>query len=150
MTYQCKVIEFGTVQYDETVSLRIEILRKPLNLVFTDEQLAMEIDQIHFACYELDENGVEDLIACLILVPEKGANDIQMRQVAVALNKQHHGIGKKIVKFAENWALKAGYSKVFCHARDTAIPFYLKLGYQIIGDGFVEVGIPHVHMEKLL
>lgn len=34
------------------------------------------------------------------------------------------------------------------HARDSALDFYLSLGYSIVGDPFEEVGIPHHRMEK--
>ncbi|MBP9195036.1 MAG: GNAT family N-acetyltransferase, partial [Saprospiraceae bacterium] len=33
---------------------------------------------------------------------------------------------------------------------DTAVPFYIKLGYIPIGDAFVEVGIAHQKMSKTL
>lgn len=36
------------------------------------------------------------------------------------------------------------------HAREYAADFYLKLGYEITGDRFTEVGIPHRFMEKRL
>jgi predicted GNAT family N-acyltransferase len=36
------------------------------------------------------------------------------------------------------------------HARKSAAAFYEKLGYQIIGDAFEEVTIPHYEMQKNL
>jgi predicted GNAT family N-acyltransferase len=36
------------------------------------------------------------------------------------------------------------------HAREAAVPFYLKLGYALAGEPFEEVGIPHRAMEKTL
>ena len=36
------------------------------------------------------------------------------------------------------------------HARDTAIPFYKKLGYECVGEPFVEVTILHQAMQKRL
>jgi predicted GNAT family N-acyltransferase len=36
------------------------------------------------------------------------------------------------------------------HARDTAVPFYLNLGYACVGEPFTEVGIGHQEMEKAL
>jgi predicted GNAT family N-acyltransferase len=36
------------------------------------------------------------------------------------------------------------------HARATAVPFYLRLGYTVVGEPFEEVGIPHRGMEKAL
>ena len=34
------------------------------------------------------------------------------------------------------------------HARDSAVPFYLHIGYEIVGDSFIEVGLPHFLMRK--
>jgi predicted GNAT family N-acyltransferase len=36
------------------------------------------------------------------------------------------------------------------HARSTAVPFYAKLGYECVGDEFIEVTIPHWEMRKAL
>ena len=42
------------------------------------------------------------------------------------------------------------FSVMVLHARQTAVPFYLKLGYAEVGAPFQEVGIPHRCMEKPL
>ncbi|OWY21076.1 GNAT family N-acetyltransferase [Sphingobacteriales bacterium UPWRP_1] len=144
-TYCCR-IAYGSEQYRQTIQHRDEILRKPLHLHFTEEQLAAENEQVHLACFDAES---EKLLACLILVPEANRK-IKMRQVAVAANLQRQGIGQKLVAFAENWAVQAGFSIIHCHARDTAVPFYLKLGYHIEGNPFTEVTILHYYMEKQL
>lgn len=36
------------------------------------------------------------------------------------------------------------------HARDTAVPFYNKLNYLQVGEPFIEVGITHFEMYKVL
>ncbi|MEJ7682070.1 MAG: GNAT family N-acetyltransferase [Segetibacter sp.] len=36
------------------------------------------------------------------------------------------------------------------HARKSAVGFYEKLGYKIVGDEFLELNIPHYIMEKQL
>ncbi|HRF26714.1 MAG TPA: GNAT family N-acetyltransferase [Ferruginibacter sp.] len=36
------------------------------------------------------------------------------------------------------------------HARDSAVGFYEKLGYKVIGEGFMEVNLPHHLMVKEL
>lgn len=138
------IIEYASKEYDEVVKLRYEILRKPLNLHFTAEQLAAEKDYFHLGYYK---EGV--LIACLMLVP-KEYGSIQMKQVAVAQNWQGKGIGAKLVNAAEKFAREKGFSLMFCHARNTAVPFYEKLNYLKVGDMFEEVTIPHWEMEKAL
>jgi predicted GNAT family N-acyltransferase len=36
------------------------------------------------------------------------------------------------------------------HAREVAVGFYRKCGYAVQGEPFLEVTIPHFHMEKKL
>lgn len=141
----CRV-NYGTAEYEQTVWLRNEILRKPLNLHFSPEQLTAEKDQIHIACFS---SITGQILACLILVPDNSTS-VKMRQVAVAADFQQQGLGKKLVNFAENWAIEAGFTLMHCNARDTAVPFYHKLGYTTVGEPFTEVGIKHYYMEKVL
>ena len=76
--------------------------------------------------------------------------DVQMRQVAVVPDLQGQGIGKALVEHSEALARRLGFRRLVLHARETAVPFYEKLGYAKLGDGFVEVTIPHWAMEKRL
>ncbi len=142
--YQIKIATHGSDLYDQTVILRDRILRKPLNMVFTEEQLAAEKDQIHIACFEGDE-----LVGCMILVPTED-HSMKMRQVAVDNEKQSKGVGRFMSEFIETYAQARGVKRIYCNARDTAVPFYHKMGYQSFGEPFIEVGIPHTKMEKLL
>lgn len=138
-------IDFGTPEYDETVRLRDQVLRKPLGLEFTAEQLAEEYDSRHLTAADADGN----LLACLVLVPLEDG-EIKMRQVAVRPDVQGRGVGTALVKYSEQSAFDEGYRKMVLHARETAVPFYRKLGYSIEGGRFTEVGIPHVKMQKKL
>ena len=137
-------VPFASPAYDETVRLRDDILRKPLGLSFTAEDLALEFDSIHLACY----SPKWELMACLVLV-WKG-NDLKMRQVAVGTDFQRRGIGQFLVAESERVAIQYGAQKMVLNARETAVPFYQKLAYFIEGDRFEEVGIPHFKMYKEL
>lgn len=138
-------IEFGTPEYDETVRLRDEVLRKPLGLYFTAEQLAAEYDSQHLIATDLGGR----LIACLILVPAS-ESVIKMRQVAVRPDLQGRGVGTALVQAAEGLAVDGGFREMVLHARETAVEFYRKLDYRTEGDCFEEVGIPHYKMRKTL
>ena len=74
----------------------------------------------------------------------------KMRQVAVGAEWQGRGVGRKLVEASEMLARFLHISKIELNARATAIPFYSKLSYTKIGEPFVEVGIEHLKMEKLL
>lgn len=138
-----QLVKYGSPTYDEIVSLRYEILRKPLGMVFTAEQLAAEADYFHFAV-TIDDK----VIACCMLVPE--GKKMKMKQVAVATEWQGKGVGAQMVLAVEAFSKENGFTLMYCHARDTAIPFYEKLGYHKVGDMFTEVSIPHFQMEKTL
>jgi predicted GNAT family N-acyltransferase len=138
-------IEFGTPEYEESVALRYEVLRKPLGLEFSVEQLAAEWSDTHLAGF--DENA--KIVAILILTPA-GDHQIKMRQVAIDPTLQSKGLGAQLVKASEVLAQKNHFQRMVLHARETAVPFYLKLGYEVVGGQFEEVGIPHFKMEKKL
>ena len=59
-----KEIVFGTAEYRVACSLRSSVLREPLGLSFTSEELAKEQDQLHFGLFEPEDN----LIACVVAV----------------------------------------------------------------------------------
>lgn len=59
-------------------------------------------------------------------------------------------IGTRIVKRCEKWAKQNGFNVIETHAREVALDFYLKLGYEIKKEPFMEIGIPHRFMEKTL
>lgn len=136
-------IQYGSPEYDEAVALRYEVLRRPLGLEYTPEQLAAEWDNIHIAAFDTDQR----LVGYLNLTPIN-PQEIKMRQVAVMPSVQRKGIGKCLVNYSEEIAKQLNFKEITLHARDVAVPFYLHLGYQIEGGEFVEVSIPHFKMKK--
>ncbi|HMX37102.1 MAG TPA: GNAT family N-acetyltransferase [Ferruginibacter sp.] len=126
------------------VKLRMDILRQPLGLSFTDEELAREKEDILIGAFDDD-----DLLACCLLTRADN-NSVRLRQMAVQNNLQGKGIGASMMNFAETVARDKGFKKMVMHARKTALGFYEKLGYSVVGDEFTEVTIPHFVMEKSL
>jgi len=141
---QIKTVKFNSIEYMKTVELRDKILRKPLGLKFSSEQLEKEFSDIHIASF-IDKN----IIGCLILSPID-KNTIQMRQVAIDDNYQGEQIGTTMVKYSEEYAKEYGYKKIILHSREVSVGFYKKLDYNIIGDRFIEIGLQHWIMEKKL
>jgi predicted GNAT family N-acyltransferase len=142
--YTCIQIEFGTPEFDEALKLRDIVLRQPLNMTFDPEDIALEYDSYHIACYNAN---TFELLACLILKP-KDVSTVKMRQVAVHPDLQSKGVGSFLVAESENFAKRLGYKKIELHARDTAVNFYKKASYNIAGEVFKEVGIDHYFMWK--
>ena len=139
-----KQIDHGTKEYQQMVELRKQILRQPLGLSFTKEELDKEKDNILIAAFDEDK-----MLGCCMLT-KVDAHTLQVRQMAVNNNLQGKGIGASIMSFAENLSRDKGYKKLIMHARDTAIGFYEKFGFKVKGAEFLELNIPHHVMEKKL
>ncbi|HMW11957.1 MAG: GNAT family N-acetyltransferase [Chitinophagales bacterium] len=141
---EIQIVPFGSTIYEQTITLRDDVLRKPIGLAYTPEQLALEHDEVHIAAVL---NG--NVIGVLLL--RKGESRVlKMRQVAVATAFQRCGIGHKLVVFAEKFAKENNFVAIELHARESALAFYKSLHYTQIGDEFTEVGLPHFKMKKLI
>jgi predicted GNAT family N-acyltransferase len=130
--------------YHKAVEVRYSVLRKPLGMVYTPEQLALDEPDEHIA---LTWQG--EVLACLTF-KRADISTVRLRQVAVAEHAQGRGIGTRLIQEAEAIARQKGYQTAFLHAREAAIPFYRKLGYEVVGEPFIEVTLPHLRMEKVL
>jgi ribosomal protein S18 acetylase RimI-like enzyme len=95
-----------------------------------------------------EENG--EVVGIVSLIPRP--DGVQLRSMAVDPAYQGGGVGRMLVEAAVDRLRAAGVHRVWCNARDTAIGFYERLGWQVTGPGFVddEMGIPHHPMELLL
>ena len=126
------------------VKLRYDIMRKPLGLEFSDDELKREKEDILIGAFDDDE-----IIGCCLL-SKIDNNCTRLRQMAVQKSSQGIGIGESMIQFAENIARDRGFKTLMMHARETAIGFYEKYGYKATGDEFIEVNIRHRIMEKKL
>ena len=139
-----KQIDHGTKEYEQMVNLRNDMLRRPLGLTFTPDELAKEKEDILIGAFDEDQ-----ILACCLLTKTDNKT-LKLRQMAVQNNVQGKGIGASLMNFAETLARDKGYKKLVMHARKNAMGFYEKLGYKAIGNEFEEVTLPHYVMEKKL
>ncbi len=142
MAVTIEAVVFQSPRYHEMVALRTAILRAPLGLSFTQEQLDAEHDYTHLAAL-LDGR----VVGTLLLAPPE-PDYTKLRQMAVSSEMQGMGVGAELMRFAEALLGERGVVRIVLHARDTAVGFYEKLGYTVFGEPFMEMTIPHVKMEK--
>ena len=139
-----KIIDHGTEEYQQVIQLRDVVLRRPLGLNFSNDELEQEKSNLHIAAYEDDQ-----MLGCCMLV-EEDTQTVRLRQMAVINDLQGKGIGKALMQFAENLARDRSYKRITMHARKNAVGFYEKMGYHKVGKEFEEITIPHYVMEKEL
>ena len=139
-----KILDHGSHEYQQMVKLRDDLLRKPLGLSFTPQELDKEKDNMLIGAFD-----DEQMLGCCMLVEENPAT-VRLRQMAVLNDLQGKGIGRALMGFAENLARDRGYKVISMHARKNTIMFFEKMGYKVSSDEFVELTIPHYIMEKKL
>ncbi|MDI9502229.1 MAG: GNAT family N-acetyltransferase [Tissierellia bacterium] len=139
-----QIVAYKSALYDEMTDRREDWLRKPIGLTRADFRIQEEEKEIHIAAIDAGR-----VVGVLVLQPQKDQS-VKMRQVAVDPKRRGQGIGRALLLFAEAHAKKGGFLVMTCHARETAVSFYEKHGYQTVSHPFEEVGLPHVRMEKRL
>lgn len=140
-------IIYNSENYHKSVNLREKILMVPLGLKLNKKDLLKEHNDIHIGCLTIDD----EIIGILALSPLDN-KAITMKQVAIDNNYQNQGIGKQLIKYAENYVKNNGYNKIQLSARKSAISFYKKMGYKIVSEEYISKStkIPHYRMEKII
>ena len=134
----------GSELYRDALRLREDILRRPLGLAVSHEELADDTMRQHFCAVDC---GV--VVGTVSLRP-LDETTLHLKQMAVAQQKRDARIGSQLVAHAEHWGSSAGFRIMIAHARVGAEGFYLKHGYTQDGDAFFEQTIPHVRVTKRL
>ncbi len=137
-----KEIEYNSIEYSQELSLRDNVLRKPLGMSLFDEDLSAEVHDFHLGAF------IDGALAGVLILTILNSIEIKMRQVAIDNRYQNKKVGSRLVIFAEKYAADNGYTSMVLNARKTAVEFYEKLGYTKISDEFLEIKIPHYKMFK--
>lgn len=143
---EIRIFQLNDPEYQQELQLRDEVLRRPLGMSLKNDNLDVDRESIHVGAFERESGAI---IGVLLLTP-MDENRLKMRQVAVLQKQQRQGIGHQLVTFAEHHAFDNGFTEIVLHARQVAVGFYAKLGYEIMGDSFLEINIPHFKMKKVL
>ena len=136
--------------YPQEVALRESVLLGPVGLNMEDfrrEFPGIEDRFEHFVAVFNHPTGPR-VVGCATLLadyPEKGMG--KLMQMAVDLQRQGEGIGRRLVVAVEQRAFgELGLEALFCHAQLPATGFYSSLGWAFDGGVFMEAGIEHRKM----
>jgi predicted GNAT family N-acyltransferase len=134
----------GSDLYAQALRLREAVLRKPLGLVVSREELFDDAMRQHFCAVSYGA-----VVGTVSLRP-LDETTLYLKQMAVAEARRQERIGARLLAYAETWAADAGFRLMMLHARIGAEGFYVRLGYAQEGGAFEENTIPHVRMIKRL
>lgn len=119
--------------------------------VFVNEQkvpLEEEIDEYentsaHFVLYDEEEP-----VGAGRFRVKDGEGKVE--RICVLEEARGKGSGKLIMNFIEDHARSHNVPALILNAQTHAIPFYENLGYSVTSDEFLDAGIPHKSMKKIL
>ncbi len=78
----------------------------------------------------------------------KSSNPVQLRGMATSTAARGIGAGKALVRFAMGHFREKGHDVLWCNAREGAVDFYKKLGFDVVSEKFqVPVIGPHFVMK---
>lgn len=133
-------------EFEQYYYLRWLILRSPWDKERGSELDNLEDQAIHRAIF--DQKGNAIAVGRLHFTNE---NQAQIRYMAVADTAQGSGMGKCLLDSLEAEAQKRGATLIELNAREVALAFYLKSGYQNMGKAHLLYGdIQHYAMTKKL
>lgn len=74
----------------------------------------------------------------------------KVERICVLKDYRGTGAGKVVMNGIEQFADGQGIGSLKLNAQTHAIPFYSKLGYEVVSEEFLDAGIPHKTMKKTL
>lgn len=84
-------------------------------------------------------------VGCIRLIPSG-----QISRLCVLDERRSEGIGRALLETVIAEARASGLREIFLHAQTHATSFYESAGFSVDGGIFVEAGIPHRLMVRLL
>jgi predicted GNAT family N-acyltransferase len=139
-----RFIETTDALYASECALRYELLRRPLGHAPGSERFDFEDGSLHLVAVQDDQ-----VVGCVLFHPD-GAGGGRLFQMAVSGTLQGQGVGAKLVRHLEDRCRADGIVTIELHARKHVSGFYASLGYAPVGDEYLEVGIPHLNMHRVL
>ena len=135
-------MQLSTEPYSSAVALAVQSVR---DAVFTQEQgiaSALVSDG-------QDPHAVHVLARCNGTCVGVGRMlpDGHIGRVAVLGEHRRKGVGRSMIRALIEYARDHQYPRVYLAAQDSAIAFYTRLGFILIGPTYEEAGIPHRDME---
>ncbi len=129
-----KIIEpNSSAEFEQYYNLRYEVLRKPWLQPKGSEKDDDDKSSIHRMIID-ESNGKAVAVGRLQF---NTSEEAQIRYMAVSDNYQLKGYGNIIVKTLEDIALNKGIRNIILQARENALKFYWKNGYEIIEKSYL-------------
>jgi len=128
------MIEIKKISAQETYAIRLEVLRKDIDLPYKFKG-DLDADTFHLGAFK---DGKLTSVSSFMKVKNthfKGSQ-YQLRGMATLAQYQGFGIGKQLIIKAEEILKPLNIDCLWCNARIIAVDFYKKQGFKTFGEVF--------------
>jgi len=132
-------VSIEQIRHELTWKLRQKVLYPEKDV--RDMSMEEDLEGIHFGAFK------DGWLVGVISLFQSG-EDFQFRKVAVDAAVQNMGVGSIMLDYVTAFALQEGGRRIWCNARVSAIPFYLKHGFIQTGRTFEKGSVDYEVMEK--
>ena len=141
-------MNFVAKKFEELSNSEVYEILKSRAKIFMFEQKIwyLDMDNVDYTADHLflEENG--EVAAYLRAFKGETESEIYIGRV---LSVEHNkGLGTLLLTKALEYFKDNGVKTVVLNSQKTAVRFYQKLGFNTVGDEFIEAGIPHIKMVK--
>ena len=130
--------------YKDALTIRYDVFVTEQGVSVEDEIDDLEDKTIHVVLY----NEHEPIATARVY--DLGAGPYKVQRVSVQRKVRKQGYGAILMAEVEKKVAELGGRKITLGAQNTAIPFYERMAYTIEGAEFMDAGIPHHTMTKLI
>ena len=135
-----KVVE-SQKELADAFSIRKTVFVEEQNVPLEEEIDHFEDEAVHFVLYN---DGSPIGAGRFRVVDGYG----KVERICVLKEARKTGAGNAIMNGIEEHAREQGLHKLKLNAQTQAIPFYARLGYEVVSEEFLDAGIPHKTMMK--
>lgn len=130
---------------DDIMALRVRVLRKGTPTTHCNYPEDNYPDVVHLGIVDNDAVIATSTWFTKPCPEVEGVPAMQLKGMAVDDQIQTRGLGRAVIDAGITHARNTGAEIVWARARDSALDFYMKCGFEVAGDGFIDepTGMPH-------
>ena len=140
-------------KFEELTLNELYNIMKLRSIVFVVEQncVYQDLDDIDKISYHFFIKGNDDNIKAYLRIFEKDEETAQIGRVVTDEKERRKGLASNLIKSGIEFCKKEmKKNKVYLEGQVYCKDLYLHLGFNIISDEFLEDGIPHYKMLKII
>lgn len=134
-----KFIGFNDAEFEYVKAIRTEVFTEEQGANASEEFDAYDKTAVFALLYDKDKAVATARLA-------QTDNGFKIGRIAVLKQYRGKGLGAVIVRAVCEKAAREGAKTVFVDAQNYAVPFYEKLGFNVIGNQIFDRGLPHIPM----